>query len=60
MAARVATELKQESGLNIQTKRGGLGEFSVLIDHRRVIDTNRLWYPSPKKVIKEIRKRLEE
>jgi hypothetical protein len=49
-----------ESDLQVETKRGGLGEFSVIIDQRKVIDTNRLWYPSPQKVVKEIRKFLEE
>jgi hypothetical protein len=55
MAARVAAELKKERDVQVETVRGGLGEFAVRIDGQRVVDTNRLWYPRPSKVISQVR-----
>ena len=55
MASRVAAELRKENGLSVETVKGGLGEFSVYVDDRKVIDTNRLWYPVPSKIVKEIK-----
>jgi len=54
MAARVAAQVKEETGVNVETVKGGLGEFSVHIDGRKVVDTNRLWYPTPGKIVKQI------
>jgi hypothetical protein len=54
MATRVAAQLK-ENNVETETIRGGLGEFSVCIDDQKVIDTNRLWYPTPSKILKKIR-----
>jgi hypothetical protein len=45
MAARVAAQLRKDPDLQVQTIKGGLGEFSVLIEGIKLIDTNRLWYP---------------
>jgi hypothetical protein len=58
MAARVAAQLAKENALVVETVRGGLGEFSVYIDGQKVIDTNRLWYPTPNKVVIKTRKLL--
>ena len=55
MASRVAAELKKETGVQVETVRGGLGEFSVHLDGHKVIDTNRLWYPTPSKVVKKMK-----
>ena len=55
MASRVAAQLRKETDAQVETVRGGLGEFSVYIDDRKVIDTNRLWYPTPRKIVKKIR-----
>lgn len=60
MAARVAAQLSKENAHVVETVRGGLGEFSVYIDGKKVIDTNRLWYPTPSKVVTKIRKLLAE
>jgi hypothetical protein len=60
MASRVAAQLRKESKTEVEVVRGGLGEFSVYVDDRRVIDTNRLWYPSPGKVVKKIQALLAE
>ena len=54
MASRVAAELSKKNDVETETVRGGLGEFSVYIDGRKVIDTNRLWYPLPGNVVKRV------
>ena len=54
MASRVAAQLRKENNVQVETVRGGLGEFSVYIDDRKIIDTNRLWYPIPSKIVKKI------
>lgn len=54
MAARVAAQLSKENDIEVTTANGGLGEFSVSIDGQKVIDTNRLWYPTPRKVVAKI------
>jgi hypothetical protein len=58
MAARVAAQLLKENDVEVETAKGGLGEFSVSIDGQKVIDTNRLWYPTPSKVVAKTRKLL--
>ena len=60
MAASVAAQLSKENDLEVETAKGGLGEFSVSIDGQKVIDTNRLWYPTPSKIIKKIKALLAE
>jgi len=54
MAARVAAQLSKENDIEVATAKGGLGEFSVSIDGQKVIDTNRLWYPTPRKVVAKV------
>jgi hypothetical protein len=58
MAARVAAELSKAPGVNAVIVRGGLGEFSVNLDGRQILDTNRFWYPTPGKVIAKVRAEL--
>jgi len=53
-ASRVAAQLNKESNMEVETVKGGLGEFSVYMDGRKVIDTNRLWYPTTNKIVKKI------
>ena len=60
MAARVAARLRKETDAQVETTRGGLGEFSVYIDDRKVIDTNRFWYPTPSKVVRKVKELLSE
>jgi hypothetical protein len=60
MAARVAAELRKEPNVEVQTIKGGLGEFSVSVGDQKIIDTNRLWYPRPSKVIRKLRALLAE
>jgi hypothetical protein len=57
MAARVAAQLEKD-GVEVEKVKGGLGEFSVTVDGNKVVDTNRLWYPSTSKVIKKVRESL--
>jgi hypothetical protein len=59
MAARVAAELSKDANVQVVTVRGGLGKFSIHIDGRKTIDTNRLWYPSPSKIVARARALLE-
>ena len=54
MAARVAAQLSKENDIEVATAKGSLGEFSVSIDGQKVIDTNRLWYPTPRKVVAKV------
>jgi hypothetical protein len=60
MASRVAAQLNEDSNVEAETVKGGLGEFSVYIDGQKKIETNRLWYPSPAKVVKQVRALLAE
>jgi hypothetical protein len=60
MASRVAAQLRKENNAQVEVVRGGLGEFSVYVDDRKVIDTNRLWYPTPSKIVKKIQGLLAE
>ncbi|MCA1643563.1 MAG: hypothetical protein LC785_16815 [Acidobacteria bacterium] len=60
MAARVAARLRKETDARVETVRGGLGEFSVYIDEQKVIDTNRLWYPTPGKIVDQVKELLSE
>ena len=54
-ASRVAAQLNRESNVEVEAVKGGLGEFSVYMDGRKVIDTNRLWYPTTSRIVKKIR-----
>jgi len=58
MAASVAAELSKENDVEVQTIKGGFGEFSVWIDGQKVIDTSRLWFPKPSKVVAKMRSLL--
>ena len=60
MASRVAAQLRKENNAQVEVVKGGLGEFSVYVDDRKVIDTNRLWYPTPSKIVKKIQTLLAE
>jgi len=60
MASRVAAQLNKDDNLEVETIKGGLGEFSVVIDEKKVIDTNRFWYPSTSKIVQKIRTLLAQ
>ena len=52
--------MREQNSAHVEIVRGGLGEFSVYIDDRKVIDTNRFWYPIPRKILKKIETLLAE
>ena len=56
----MAAKLRKEDGLEVETVRGGLGELSVWIDDRKLVNTNRFWYPSSSSVVKKVRAALAE
>jgi len=60
MASRVAAQLRKENNAQVEVVRGGLGEFSVYVDDQKVIDTSRLWYPTPGKIVKKVQALLAE
>jgi len=53
-ASRVAAQLRNRPGVEVEKVRGGFGEFSVYIEGQKVIDTSRFWYPSTKSVVKRL------
>jgi len=60
MAASVAAELSKENDCKVETISGGFGEFSVLVDGEKILDTNRFWYPSTKNVVAKTREALSQ
>jgi len=60
MATRVAAELSKDGDVEVEKVKGGFGEFSVSIDGEKLIDTHRLWYPTPGKVVAKTKSRLAE
>jgi len=55
IAARVAAAFENDSDVQAAIVKGGLGELSVSLDGKKVIDTNRLLYPRPSKIVNDIR-----
>jgi len=60
MAARVARQLEEADDFQVETVAGGLGEFTVFIEGQKIVDTNRLWYPQPSKVVAKVRERANQ
>jgi len=58
MADSVAAELSKDNDVDVETTKGGFGEFSVYVDGQKVVDTNRFWYPKRDKVLADVRKLL--
>jgi len=58
IAARVAAAFENDSDVQVAIVKGGLGELSVSLDGKKVIDTNRLLYPRPSKIVNDIRRLL--
>jgi hypothetical protein len=59
IAARVAAELTANPTLDVNRRTGGLGELRVQVDGADVVDTHRLWYPSPASVIERVNAYLD-
>ena len=49
----MAEELRKEEGLEVGVVKGGLLELSVDVDGEKAIDTNRLWYPLPSRMVRD-------
>ena len=60
IATRAAAELREEKGVEVELRKGGLGELSAEVDGRRVVDTNRLWYTTPGSVVRKVRATLTD
>ena len=56
IAARVAADLEHDRDVQVETKKGGLGELSVDVDGKRVFTGSRLWYPTPISVVEKVRR----
>lgn len=59
IAARVAAELSADPSLDVHRTTGGLGELRVQVDGEDVVDTHRLWYPTPASVVERLRAFLD-
>ena len=49
----MAEELRKEEGLEVAVMKGGLLELSVDVDGEKAIETSRLWYPLPSKMVRD-------
>jgi hypothetical protein len=58
IAARVAANLEHNRDVEVETKKGGLGELSVDVDGKRVYTGSRIWYPTPTTVVEKVREVL--
>jgi hypothetical protein len=54
----VAARLRREPGAEVEMCRGGLGELSVRVDGRKVVETRRFWFASPGSVVSRVRATL--
>jgi predicted Rdx family selenoprotein len=52
----VAAELRKEPGLDVQLVDGNKGEFSVLVDGKKVAENRDHTFPSPDEIKAAIRK----
>ena len=51
--------MRQENDVEVEVVKGGLLELSVAVDGKKVIDTNKLWYPLPSSLAKRTREFLD-
>lgn len=58
VAARVAEVLREDDGLEVEMRWGGLGELSVWLDGRRIVNTNRFWFTRAGDVVERVRAEL--
>ena len=55
----MAAQLSADTTLEVHRQKGGLGELRVTVDGTDVVDTYRLWYPTPSSVTARVRTYLE-
>lgn len=56
----MAEQLRKENDVEVEVVKGGLLELSVAVDGKKVLDTNRLWYPLPSSLAKRTREFLSK
>jgi len=56
----VAAQVGSDSTVKVRTEKGGFGELRVCVDGRDVLDTSRLWYPTPSSVVAKIQAYLRD
>ena len=54
----MADELRKEKGLEVEVVKGGLLELSINVDGEKAVETSRLWYPAPSRMVTETREFL--
>ena len=52
--------MRKEKDVEVEVIKGGLLELSVRVDGKKVIETNRLWYPLPGSLVKRTREFLSK
>ena len=50
--------MRKENDVEVEVVKGGLLELSVEVDGKKVVETNRLWYPLPSSLAKRTREFL--
>ena len=58
MAARVAAELKKNPDVEVEIVKGGLGEFAVTVDGRKVHESWRWGFPNVWRIMSKLRASL--
>ena len=56
----MAEELRKDEGLEVAVVKGGMLELSVDVDGEKALETSRLWYPLPSRMVKETREFLSK
>lgn len=44
--------MRKENDVEVEVVKGGLLELSVEVNGKKVVDTNKLWYPQPSSLAK--------
>lgn len=58
VARRVAARLRAEDGAEVEMRRGHLGELSIEVDGRRVVDTHPFWFAWTDPLVESVRAAL--
>ena len=55
----MAARLKGEPNVEVEMRRGGLGELSVRIDGQKVVETRRFWFTTSNSIVSRVRAALD-
>ncbi len=58
VATRLAATLTEQDGLDVELRWGGIGELSVWLDDRRIVNTNRFWFVRTDDLARRVRAAL--